>query len=113
MVTSTAPFMARFSPSVAGEDPEPLVYPPGWSHTITGRLSDAAFAAVQTLRKRQSSLLAGPRAASPPRAPSGAGPFTAAAPSFGAPSFGAPPFGAPPRPLPPPPPPPCMHELPN
>src|SRR5581483_56105 len=47
----------------AGDEPEPLVYPPGCSHTMTGRRSLADFAAVQTFRNRQSSLMcgAGPR----------------------------------------------------
>ena len=35
---------------VPGAEPEPLVNPPGCSHTSTGRFSPADLAAVQTLR---------------------------------------------------------------
>ncbi len=36
--------------------PEPLVYPPPCSQTMTGRLPDAPTLGVQTLSRRQSSL---------------------------------------------------------
>src|SRR5580693_5086629 len=57
MLTKTIPFLAMASPSYMGTALPPLRKPPPYIHTMTGRFSPADFAAVHTLRYRQSSLM--------------------------------------------------------
>src|SRR6185312_5046519 len=62
MVTTMTPFFASWSPQYKGIEADPLVYPPPYIQTITGRRSFATFVSgfgVQMLRYRQSSLTAG------------------------------------------------------
>ncbi len=55
-LTSSTPFRANASPSWRGSAPAPAWKPPPWIQTITGSRSLAAFAGVQMLSVRQSSL---------------------------------------------------------
>src|SRR5579864_2292531 len=59
MVTTMASFWASRSPQYKGIEADPLMYPPPYIQTITGRCSCAVLAGVQMLRYRQSSLTAG------------------------------------------------------
>src|SRR3984957_19089116 len=63
VTTTTSPRMARFVPSLSGDDPEPVAKPPPWHQNITGRfgplLAPGPAAGVQTLSTRQSSPWAG------------------------------------------------------
>src|SRR5580693_6056647 len=59
MVATITPLRASLSPQYKGIEAEPLIYPPPYIQTITGRRSCALFAGVQMLRYRQSSLTLG------------------------------------------------------
>ena len=56
VTTTTSPRRARASPSVIGDEPEPVAKPPPWHHTITGRLRLSPSAGVHTFKTRQSSF---------------------------------------------------------
>ena len=63
VTTTTSPRRARLSPSVTGDEPEPVTKPPPWHQNITGRLRLSWTAGVHTFSTRQSSLSAGRPAA--------------------------------------------------
>ena len=50
MVTTMTPFCASRSPQYRGIAADPLMYPPPYIQTITGRCSCAGLAGVQMLR---------------------------------------------------------------
>ena len=56
LTTTTCSRPLRFCPYCLGSEPEPVMNPPPWIHTITGSRSSRVRAGVQTLRYRQSSL---------------------------------------------------------
>src|SRR5208337_1245595 len=58
MVTTTTPRLARLAPSYCGCEPEPVIKDPPWMKTITGAGTVGVNDGVQTLRYRQSSLIA-------------------------------------------------------
>jgi hypothetical protein len=60
VTTTTSPCVQNREPSYHGTDDDPLVKPPPWIHTITGRFA-ASQAGVCTLSVRQSSLQSGTR----------------------------------------------------
>ena len=56
VTTTTSPFRARLAPSYDGSSwPEPVAYPPPWSHTMTGRFLPSFMPGVHTFALRQSS----------------------------------------------------------
>ncbi len=55
VTTTTSPRWHSRVPSYSGDEPDRLLKPPPWSHTITGRRPPSSTAGVQTLATRQSS----------------------------------------------------------
>src|SRR5947207_11214279 len=90
LTTTTSPFRARRSPRYNTPAPEPVVKPPPWIHTITGRGVDPSIERVQTFSVRQSSSV--PISSPPmpaPRAGAGWGAHLVHSPAGRTPSQGA------------------------
>src|SRR3954470_15707064 len=90
VTTTTSPFSDSRSPRYSTPPQDPVVKPPPWIHTMTGRRADASTDGVQTLRVRQSSSK--PTSSPPmpaPRAGGGCGAHLVHSVAWRTPSHGA------------------------